>query len=292
MERNIFALLASALDGLEGAWARPSKATFTDRDIVLTFFWGVLHDRSVDWACRRGNWPFHDRKRALPSGPTMSRRLREPSVLALIDATRVALRAIRAEDDRATANLDAKPVTVSGHSQDKSAGYGRAGRIFTRGYKLHDIADPAGNVEVYEVLSLKVSEQAAARGLLAGYTPRRPGVTLLADANYDSSELYDLAAERGVQLVAGKRYKHAKGLGHVYQSPHRLKGLAMQARDPRVLEPRRRIEGQFGTMGNVVGGLAPLPNFVRGLTRVRRWIAAKLAIDAAHRFRRINNATA
>ena len=95
-----------------------------------------------------------------------------------------------------------------------------------------------------------------------------------------------MAGQRGVQLIAARRYKKAKGLGHHRHSPHRLVALDMQQRDPKILEPRRRIEGHFGTMGNVIGGLAPLPNAVRGLPRVKRWVTAKLLIDALHRLRR------
>jgi hypothetical protein len=282
MERKLFLIILETLNRIGGAWRRPAKARFTDRDIVLTYFHAVLHERCVDWACRRENWPWHDRRRALPSGATMSRRLRTPEVRGLIEGVRFAL-AEAGIDLPATLILDAKPLPLSGHSMDKDAGFGRAGSIFTRGYKLHAIADLSGNIRAFRVESLKVGEQAAAHALLALLPAQAQGTRLLADANYDSSALYDAAGARGLQLVAARRYRHAKGLGHVYQSPFRLRALELQREDPRVLDERRRIEGFFGTMGNVVGGLAPLPNAVRGRRRVELWVAAKLAIDAAHR---------
>lgn len=51
------------------------RCTFTNEDIVLVWFWSVLHDRPVSWACKRSNWPICLRRRKLPSSSTMSRRL-------------------------------------------------------------------------------------------------------------------------------------------------------------------------------------------------------------------------
>src|SRR2546421_8534024 len=62
---------------------KPADFDFSDADIVKVWYWAVIHDRPVSWACCRVNWPPHLRKRPLPSDSTMSRRLRSPSVLAL-----------------------------------------------------------------------------------------------------------------------------------------------------------------------------------------------------------------
>jgi hypothetical protein len=284
MERELFVLLIEALDGLGASRHRPPKARFTDRDIVLVWMWAVLHDRPVDWACRRMNWPFHDRTRRLPSGATMSRRLRTASVQNLVLAVLHAL-AVGLAAHAMGLVMDGKPLPVSGNSVDRDVGFGRACGVMARGYKLHVIADFAGNIREFEVQPLNVSEQAAARAML-GRLPLLPGCRLLADGNYDSNELYDLAAQRGVQMVAARRYRTARGLGHQRHSPHRLRALQIQRDDPTALAPRRSIESRFGTMGNVIGGLSPLPNAVRGLVRVRRWVTAKLLVDALHRRRR------
>ena len=284
MERELFVLIGAALAALPEARRRPAKARFTDRGIVLTFLWAVLHDRPVDRACRRRNWPAHDRTRPLPSGSTMSRRLRSRAVLGLLERLRVALRVpvIRRADPPL---LDAKPVVISAHGSDPDSRFGRAGGGMARGYKLHCVNDSAGNPQVFEVTPMNAAEPVVARRLLERL-PSRPGATMLADGNYDANDLYDLAAARGVRLVTAPKRKNARGLGHCRQSPHRLEAIALRQADPEVMEPRRLIEGHFGTMGNVVGGLSPLPNHVRRLHRVDRWVRGKLIIDAAHRLRR------
>jgi Transposase DDE domain len=284
MERELFVLLISIVDSLPEFRHRPAKARFTDRDIVLVWMWAVLHDRPIDWACKRQNWPWHDRKRPLPSGSTMSRRLRTESVRRLGPRVLEALR-VPSTDPRALLLMDGKPLPVSGISADRDVRYGRACGVMARGYKLHSITDSAGNHRVFEVMPLNVNEVKVAKTLLVRL-PMTPNTRMLADGNYDCNELYDLAAARGVQLIAARRRRHARGMGHHSHSPHRLRAIRMRERSPRVLSPRRLIEGHFGTMGNVVGGLAPLPNHVRGLERVSRWVTAKLIIDALHRARR------
>lgn len=282
MERELFVTLLEALRTLSDAGGRPAKCRYADAQVVVVLLWATLHDRPISWACRREHWPWHDRTRPLPSGSTMSRRLRTPGVRTRL---LLVLAALAVPAAPGVLILDAKPLPVSGHSADPDAGYGRGAGGMGRGYKLHAITDTAGNVLVFEVLALSTSEQAAARMLLARL-PVLPGGLLLADGNYDSSELYDLAAARGLQLLASRRYQHAKGLGHHRHSPRRLEGLRLLAERPELHRPRRLIEGHFGTLGNVIGGLAPLPHSVRRRHRVGRWVTAKLIIDAPHRRRR------
>jgi hypothetical protein len=290
MERELFVLLISILDTLPESRHRPAKARFTDRDILLVWLWATLHDRPIDWACKRQNWPWHDRTRPLPSGSTMSRRLRTESVTTLGARALEALRVpVHERPDQRL--MDAKPLQISGNSVDPDARCGRACGMMAKGYKLHSIADLAGNQRVYEVTPLNVHEARVARVLLERL-PMTPGGTLLADGNYDWNDLYDLAAARGVQFIAAPRRKLALALGHHRHSPHRLRAIRLRKRRPGVLDQRRRIEGHFGTMGNVIGGLAPLPNHVRGLTRVRRWVTAKLIVDALHRLRRYRSKAA
>jgi hypothetical protein len=284
MERELFALLIEVLNSLEAARKRPPKARFADRHIVLVFLWAVLHDRPVSWACQRRNWPAHDRTRLLPSGSTMSRRLRSAAVLDLIEALRARLH-VPVLNHHDLLMLDAKPSPVSGHSADPEARCGRASAGMARGYKAHCIADSAGNKRVFEVVPMNISEVTMAK-LLLQRLPESPGMVLLADGNYDCNELYDLAAAKGVQLIAAPRKKVTKGLGHTRHSPHRLRAMSIRTGTPGVLERRRWIEGQFGTLGNVVGGLSPLPNHVRRLHRVKRWFTGKLIVDALHRRQR------
>lgn len=301
MERELFVLLIETIDAMPRARRRPPKARYTDRDIVLVWLWAVLHDRPIDWACRRENWPWHDRKRALPSGSTMSRRLRDPAIealgLAVLDALRVPVETEQ-KDDAPVYIIDGKPLTVSGNSADRDVGFGRACGVMGKGYKLHQVIDMAQNTVVFAVFPLNVSEQTVAKELIerlgervAKLDPIEPPV-VLADGNYDTNNLYDAAAANGLRWLAAWRRPRSKGLGHRRHSEHRVRAIALQSAEPGVLAPRRRIESSFGTLGNVVGGMGPLPNAVRGLPRVRRWVAGKLIIAALHRVRRRRQAAA
>jgi hypothetical protein len=284
MERQLFALFLLTLNDLSHARRRPPKCQYSDRDIVCVLVWAILHDRPIDWACRRENWPYYDRTRRLPSGSTMSRRLRRDSIQQLLREI-LFLLAVPVPKRLQTYLLDGKPLTISKHSSDPDAGFGYAIGLKTRGYKLHYIADIPGNALDYLVLPLNISEQAAAKIMLRRL--RLPeGAILLADANYDCNELYEIAGRQDVQMVAARRYTDAEGVGHHWHSQYRLRALELLEEDPDILEPRRRIEGHFGTMGNVIGGLAPLPNTVRRLHRVERYVTVKLIIDALHRRRR------
>ncbi|MEM8494480.1 MAG: hypothetical protein AAF663_03725 [Planctomycetota bacterium] len=98
-----------------------------------------------------------------------------------------------------------------------------------------------------------------------------------------------------MQLICPRRFArndHDRHFAHQRHSPHRITGHQMRLADPTLLAPRRRIEGQFGTQGNTIGGLGPLPNHIRRLHRVKRWVSGKLLIDAAHRYHRTNNTKA
>jgi hypothetical protein len=64
----------------------PTRFDFSDPDLVTVYCGSVLCARPPSWACRKEHWPLHLRKRSLPSPATRSRRLRSPSVIALLDA--------------------------------------------------------------------------------------------------------------------------------------------------------------------------------------------------------------
>lgn len=289
MERELFSLLKRALGSIPAARRRPFKSSYTHRDVLAVALWAALHDRPISWAVRRENWPWHDRVRPLPSGATMSRRLRDPVVASILNEVLARLRR-RGEGERSLI-MDGRALVIANHSADPDAAFGYASGGKRNGYKLHAMCDALGNCRGFRVEPLKVSEQAVARDLL---TRLKPGeaCTLLADASYDSNELYEIAGRRGVQMFAERRYRHAKGVGHQRHSQHRLRALRLMKKDPTITHARRFIESCFGTQGNVVGGLGPLPNHVRRLHRVRLWVHLKLVIDAAHRWRRAEKAAA
>ena len=83
-------------------------------------------------------------------------------------------------------------------------------------------------------------------------------------------------------MVAPCREAEAPGSGHHYQSPLRLRGLALLDSDfgAALYRARTAIERSFGNAVSVGGGLGPPPAWVRGLERVRTWVWAKLLINA------------
>src|SRR5947209_12686104 len=87
MEHQLWkAIVALARAPVQPPRRRAARFTFTDADIVGVFYWAVIHDRPVAWACQARHWPPHRRRCRLPSGATMSRRLRAPAVRALLAA--------------------------------------------------------------------------------------------------------------------------------------------------------------------------------------------------------------
>jgi hypothetical protein len=113
---------------------------------------------------------------------------------------------------------------------------------------------------------------------------------VLADAYFDASDLHDRYAAAGHQLVAPRRRSgRGKGLGHCYQSPHRLRSVAITEPPGEglndfgatLLASRDQVERDFGNLCGFGGGLAALPTWVRRIWRVRPWVHAKLLINAA-----------
>ena len=83
MEDQLFRAIVAVLARLDKR-RKGTKEDFSDEEIVKVFYWAVIHDRAISWACQRRNWPVHWRRRKLPSDTTMSRRQRSLSVIALL----------------------------------------------------------------------------------------------------------------------------------------------------------------------------------------------------------------
>jgi hypothetical protein len=107
------------------------------------------------------------------------------------------------------------------------------------------------------------------------------GAILRGDANYDCNALYDDVAAAGGRLIAPRR-KPDTGIGHRRHHPDRLRAIIdfeRSADGGRAQKRHRlRIEQAFGHLTNLPFGLSPLPNCVRRLARVERWIAAKIIL--------------
>jgi hypothetical protein len=276
---SIIAVLAS-LDKPHSA----ARLDFSDEDIVKVFFWCVIHDRPVLWACQSRNWPLHCRRRALPSPPTMCRRLQQASVLALLGALET--RVIAPQEPGIFWMIDGKPLVIGGASKDRQAGYGRAVRGKAKGYKIHAIVDPAGSIAAWRLAPMNKDERVMAERLLR-VTPLQG--YLVADANYDSNPLHALCDQNGqLQLVTPRRSGPKHGLGHRQHAAGRLRSIALTenpnpAFAEQLLLDRNEIERRFAELTNWGGGLTCLPPWVRTYRRVHRWVQAKLVLTALKR---------
>jgi len=280
MEHDLFRALKAALRRL-GRRRQSHRFRYTDATVVEVYYWSVVNDRAVLWACQSSHWPPGLRRGSLPSQSDMSRRLRTRSVQRLIARLeQLVLRTNRAVP--LVYMIDGKPLPIAGHSRDPEAGYGRAVGGKAKGYKLHALIDLTGTVWAWRVAPMNADERTMGRRMMRDL---HSGGYLLADANYDSNKLYAAAAARGVQMVSPRRQRGGKmGLGHHPHHPTRLRSRDMLENGvfdfgARLHELRRGIERFFGTLSSTGGGLTCLPGWVRRYRRVRLWVQAKLILN-------------
>jgi hypothetical protein len=178
--------------------------------------------------------------------------------------------------------IDAKPLSVSGVSKDKDAGYGRGAGGMQKGYKLYAVWAGGPLPLAWALAPMNRSEKTIARELISSLPG---GGYLLGDTEYDSNPLYELAHAANYQLVAQKRQKH-RPAGHRRQSPYRLRSIELLKHrfGKKLYQYRRQIERDFGNFVSFACGLACLPPWVRRLPRVRNWVQAKLLVNAARWF--------
>lgn len=276
MERELWKLLyelAVKLDKRFGRWK------YSTADIVVVYFWCVLHDRPMCWAVVNTNWPDDLGPSRLPPQSTLSRRMRRADAQQLMTDIEQTWLSLVGTAQLLISMIDGKPLAVSGVSKDPDAGYGRGAGGMQKGYKLYAVWATGPLPLAWGLAAMNRSEKTIARVLL----PSLPGGGyLLGDAEYDSNPLYDLAHEANHQLLAPKRQKQ-HGLGHRPQSPYRLRSIElMQTQFGKELYRfRRQIERDFGNLVSFGGGLQCLPPWVRRFTRVRNWVHAKLLANAA-----------
>jgi hypothetical protein len=139
--------------------------------------------------------------------------------------------------------IDGLPLPVGAASGDRHAHWGYGAGAKAKGYKLHALCDASRHWVGWSVTPMNVNEKVVARHLVRAC--REEGY-LVGDGEYDSNRLRELAGR-------------AFGAG--------------------LLRHRFGIDRLFGQLGNYGGGLSPLPHWVRGLSRVRRWVRAKIILD-------------
>lgn len=286
MERELYAKIRAALRRL-GRRRRSRRQRYTDGTIVAVYCWAALHDRPTCWACVADNWPPGLFRGPLPSQSIMSRRLRTLSVRRLLARfEELVLRKGRAP--AMVYIIDGKPMPIANHSSDRQARYGRAVRSKSRGYKLHLLIDIHGTVWGHRVAAMNADERTIGKRLMRDV----PGEGyLLADANYDSNDLFKKAAQHGVQGVIPRRYGPGRKTGHRAQHPARLHSRDMletpfNAFGIGLHRFRRGIERFLGTLSASSCGLTCLPAWVRTHRRVSQWVQAKLIINQLRADRR------
>ena len=284
MERQLWKQIVTLMKGINKRGCNV-QCDYSDAVIVKTWLWAVLHDRPVSWACQTCNWPICERRWQRPSGPTMSRRLRSKSVRWLLDQIEKLVL-----DPMGLGNIvwmiDGKPLTISGHSKDRQAGYGRATGGKAKGYKIHAIVGSDGSVPHWRIAPMNKDERVMAGRMLKqtkiqGY--------LVADSNYDSNKLHQTCDDRGnLQLIAARRYGSGCGYGHRKQTDGRLRSVEiLEHHTPdfgkQMMMQRNEIERFYGNLTNWGGGLTHLPPWIRTYRRVHRWVQAKFIINAIKR---------
>jgi hypothetical protein len=286
MERELWRVIAAAIKGLPRT--SPRGGVYDNREVLAVLFWAALHNQSINWASKRRNWPMQAWRRRLPHQSTLSRRLRDPGLFAHLSLVLRVIHAGWSGGVGGYALVDGKPLHVSEFSGDSDAKCGWGAGRYAKGYKLHALIDSLDHLLAWRVEPMNVAEctvaaellhEARASGVLT------PGVTVIGDASYDSNPLHAAAELTGVRLIAPRRRPDRPPADNRKHHPGRMASIAVTEHDPALaaeLERRRKaVERYFGCMACFAPGLYFLPPWVRRPHRVRLWVAAKLAINAA-----------
>jgi hypothetical protein len=278
MDRQIWKVLVCAVRSADRRAARSGRRPcFSDQQILKMYFWSVIHDRPLCWACDRSHYNGSFRPRQLPSISQFCRRMKTPRIAAMSDAVNEYL--TRTETPVRLSFFDGKALPISDYSTDPDARDGHGVGKFQRGYKLHAWATSEGFIPRFSVRSMNEGEQKVAREL----TDRIERNSLvLADSNFDSRYLYQDVAERGGQLLTPLKGRSTQEKNLKQMGPGRRNALAWWTRSPRMCEKllryRDQIERIFAALTGFGGGLTTLPAWVRRIDRVRGWVTAKIAI--------------
>jgi hypothetical protein len=207
------------LDSPGGKWL------YSTADILVVYYWAVVHDRPTLCAANPREWPNGLRPLRFPSQSTLGRRLRRPEAVALLTAVVEHLVALTTVECCLLHTLDGKALAVSGVSKDVDTAYGRGAGQKQNGYKLHAVWGRSPIPAAWALTPMNTSEKTIARLLI----PTMPGGGyLLAVTQYGVNALYDLSMNAGFQLVTEKR---KGGLGHRRQSPGRLRSIELLKTD-------------------------------------------------------------
>jgi hypothetical protein len=281
MEAKVFVALMKIVMSLPHP--RLARRRFNDQWIIMLFLWSVINDRPVCWACDERNWlpPLLD-GRVLPSGATMSRRLRSVGVLQLLERLLAALADCTPTPLAKT--IDSKPLYVGAYSKDRDAKRGRiAAKMFARGYRLH-VLNHGRAVRTWTIAAMNLHDATVAPTLLSRL---QGGGYAVADNAYDTNDCHGHAAATQHQLVAPPRRANREVRDAKKNRPQRLRTLDLLASPLEkcgqrnefgvaLYNCREAAESCFGELA--MAGLNYLPTWIRGPRRVALWCAGKIAL--------------
>lgn len=261
------------------------RVEYSDYLILRLYFWAIANDRPMTWALEPTHYTrfFHPRKR--PSISQLNRRIASERSQQLLQHVHRLLSELGIAPTT-TLYIDGKPLNVSVVSGDQDARPNNIGR----GYKLHAIVSADRRIPVFCVMPLNKHEMPIARVMLE-HLPLTPGTIVMADGNYDAHKLHKDIHARGGFLITkprrgGARRRKKGSRGHPVtrrqMGSARRRLIDLWEAHPRLMwrvyRERARIERVFGHLTCTPGLLGPLPGFVRGLARVRRWVGAKICL--------------
>jgi len=257
--------------------------------IVSIYLWSVMHDRTLSWACDRSNYRKPFRPRKLPSVSQLSRRIRTQRCQKLLQAVHDELGDLKTPTS--ISYLDGKPLTVGVASKDAQARRGHVMGGFAKGYKVHICSTSDRRIPLWSVQSLNCGETLAAEALIAHMPMFSSQALVLGDGAYDSQRLYNalalknaalLARPRGMNLKDIEAWKKGRHPKSKESGPVRNEAMAAWKNPPGpatwIYRQRIHVEGTLSNLCGFGGGLGPLPAWVRGLPRVRRWVGAKIIL--------------
>jgi len=289
MEANLFRTLSDLI--LQVAHPRRKKVIFHDHWIVLVALWANIHCRPMCWACDPQNWPERTLDgRDLPSGSTMSRRLRTVGVQQLFE--RVQARLADLFPDTLVKQVDTKPLLVSNYSHDRDATRGRAAGGKGRGYKIAALSKGIA-IKCWTLSGLNVNDQVLAEPLLTrGLADDRGcfggrGGYCGADNGFDANRLHTLAGTLDHQLVTPPRMSNRGVRDRRRNVAQRLRSLDLtdsplracgihDGFGPAVMRQRVELERSFSQLA--FDGLYALPPWVRRPHRTAIYVASVIIV--------------
>lgn len=279
MDTEVWRVLAAAVKSADRSVPRSGRrCQFSDILIAKMFLWAAWHDRPLCWACDRVHYNTLFRPRQLPSVSQFSRRVKKPRVRQLLHKVNQYL--TRTARPVRLAFIDGKPLPVRKWTRDPDTRWGWGSAGFETGYRLHAWVTQDGRITDFKVLPMNVGEAKVAYQLL--HAPPEAEL-VMADANYDTQNLYKTLGTRGQQLLTplkrvAKNAAPLRRMGAERRFAIRLRKHLGRAAYRALLQPRRAIERVFSTLTCYGSGLHALPTFVRRQGRVERWVTAKIAI--------------